>query len=121
MLRERSLLPGLFLFDREYLQVELGEDKIDDDPEHIFEVQYRHPIYGKLLYAFNPVKKDSTVALPTQLYIKLPTNLKSLYHKCLPYRFELFKPATLVYWSANWNFYLFILFKSTDVCVYAND
>ena len=30
--RERSLLSGLISFDKEYLQIELDEDKIDENP-----------------------------------------------------------------------------------------
>jgi len=85
----------LISFDKEYLQIEVGEDKIDDDPLHIYGVYYRHPKYEKLLYTFNPIKEQSIANLPIQLLVKLPTNLRSYFHKRLPYHFELFNSNTL--------------------------
>ncbi|CAF4649682.1 unnamed protein product, partial [Rotaria sp. Silwood2] len=73
----------------------LGEDKIDDNPKHVYGVYYRHPIFEKLLYTFNPIKEQSIANAPMQLLIKLPTNLQSHFHKRLPYRFELFNSNTL--------------------------
>jgi hypothetical protein len=92
---ERSLLSGLISFDKEYLQIELGEDKIDENPKHIYGVYYRHPAYQKLFYTFNPIKEQRIPNLPMQLFIKLPTNLQSHFYKRLPYRFELFNSDTL--------------------------
>jgi hypothetical protein len=92
---ERSLLSGLFSLDKEYLQIELGEDKINDNPEHVYGVYYHHPIYKRLLYTFNPIIEQKITALPMRLFIKLPTRLQSRFHQRLPYRFELFNSDTL--------------------------
>ncbi len=84
-----------FSFNEEYLQIELGEDKIDVNPKNIFRIYYRHPTYDKVLYTFNPIKEPKITTVPMQLFVKLPTSLESYFHKRLPYRFELFNADTL--------------------------
>ena len=84
-----------FSLEKEYLQIELGEDKIDDDPRHILRIYYRHPTYAKVLYTFHPIKELNISTFPMQLMVKLPTSLKSNFHKRLPYRFEFFHTDTL--------------------------
>ncbi|CAF1047423.1 unnamed protein product [Rotaria sordida] len=92
---ERSFLVGLFSFDKEYLQIELGENQIDNDTYNMYFVYFRHPMYNQLLYTFNPIKESSITNLSKKLFVKLPTYLTSHFHKRLPYRFEQFNSNTL--------------------------
>ncbi len=93
---ERSFLSNFFSLDKEYLQIELGENQIDDNPKHIFRVYRNYSSHTKVLYTYNPIKEPNMITLPMQLFVKLPTNLQSRFHKRLPYRFELFKSDTLI-------------------------
>jgi hypothetical protein len=93
--RERTLLSGLFSLDKEYMQIELGEDKINMNLLSILKVYYRHPTYGKVLYTFHRIKDQNITSLPMELFIKLPAESQPHFHKRLPYRFELFNSDTL--------------------------
>ncbi|CAF1070047.1 unnamed protein product [Rotaria sordida] len=92
---ERSFLVGLFSFDKEYLQIELGENQINNDTYNMYFVYFRHPMYNQLLYTFDPIKESSITNLSKKLFVKLPTYLTSHFHKRHPYRFEQFNSNTL--------------------------
>lgn len=92
---ERSILTYLFPFDKEYLQIELGENHIDHDPNNMYFVYFRHPIYNQLLYKFHPVTDIRTANLSMELFVKLPNYLKSHFHKRLSYQFQRFNSDTL--------------------------
>ena len=85
---ERSLLAGLLSLEREYLQIELGENQIENDPKQLLFVYYRHPSLNQHLYTFHPLRASDTVHVPKDVFVKLPTSLASHYHQRLPYRFE---------------------------------
>jgi hypothetical protein len=88
---KRLPLLSLFSFDKEYLQIELGEDQIDGNLKRIYRAYYRHFTDGNLLNIFYRIKDQSMTTLPKKLFVKLPTSLQSHFH----YRFELFSLNTL--------------------------
>lgn len=86
-----------FSFYREYLQIELGINQIEQETKHILSVFSYDPPFRPLMYTFNKVKeRDIVINLhPDKLYVKLPSIEKSHFHSYHPYHFQSFKTKTL--------------------------
>ena len=86
-----------FLFHREYLQVELGENQIEQDAKHILRILSDDPPNGRLLYAFNRVKEWNIVKnlRPNRVYVKFAVANQNHLHSRLPYSFRSFTVRTL--------------------------
>lgn len=100
---ERSFLSNLFLLEKKYLQIELGENKIDENLKDVFYIYRDFSTKKNVIYTFNPIKDQNITRLPMQLFVKLPTNLQFTFHQRLPYRFELFSSDTLICISQQIN------------------
>ena len=86
-----------FSFDREYFQVELGENAVELDEKDELNMFSSNPFSRRLLNIFSPVKEItiSSVVYPDHLYIKLPSLSQHYFHTRLPYRFQSFSIASL--------------------------
>ncbi|CAF0939287.1 unnamed protein product [Rotaria sordida] len=93
----RHFLSRWFSFDREYFQIELGEDIIDQDMAKAFRIFHGHYPSEKLLYTFNHVRESTIDHYLHKLYVKLPSNEQSHIHRRLPYNFRMFHIRTLRY------------------------
>ncbi|CAF1088516.1 unnamed protein product [Rotaria sordida] len=91
----RHFLFRWFSFDREYFQIELGEDIIDQDMAKAFRIFHGHYPSEKLLYTFNRVRESTIDHYLHKLYVKLPSNEQSHIHRRLPYNFRMFHIRTL--------------------------
>ncbi|CAF3112485.1 unnamed protein product [Rotaria sp. Silwood2] len=91
----RSVLYRWFSLDHEYLQIELGEDMIDQDMTKTFRVFNGKRSYEKLLYAFNRVRESTIDQYDYKFYVELPSNEQSYIHRRLSYNFRAFHNRTL--------------------------
>ncbi|CAF1425063.1 unnamed protein product, partial [Adineta steineri] len=84
-----------FRFQPDYIQLELGENKIDENNKNSLRVFYGHYSHGQLLYKFHHVIKPSIDTSSTQLYIKFNAYEQSDLGKVYPYDFQSFSIKTL--------------------------
>jgi len=86
-----------FSFHREYLQIELGENQIEQEAKQILNIFSHDPPNGRLLYTLNTVKDINIVVNlhPNKLYVKLASTSEDHFHSHLPYRFQSFTIRTL--------------------------
>ncbi|CAF1339181.1 unnamed protein product [Rotaria sp. Silwood1] len=91
----RPFFSRWFSFDYEYLQIELDEDMIDQDMTKTFRVFNGQHSYEKLLYTFNHVRESVIDHNYNKLYIKMPSNKQSYFHRRLSYNFQAFNIHTL--------------------------
>ncbi|CAF3048726.1 unnamed protein product, partial [Rotaria sp. Silwood2] len=84
-----------FLFQPEYLQVELGIDAIDSNSKHSFSVFSDHDSQRFPIYRFERVVQSSIDTSKMTLYIKFATNGQPYSQLQYPYRFESFQIKTL--------------------------
>ncbi|CAF0821707.1 unnamed protein product [Rotaria sordida] len=91
----RSVFSYWLSFDHEYLQIELGEDMIDQNMTNSFGVFNGQRSYEKLLYTFNRVRVPIIDHYNYKFYVKLPSNKQSHIHRRLSYNFRAFHIHTL--------------------------
>ncbi|CAF1049241.1 unnamed protein product [Rotaria sordida] len=84
-----------FLFQPEYIQIELGKNVIDQSIENTFRVFYGHYSYGKLLYTFNRVVEPMIDTSHMPLFIKFYAYKQSYPQIHYPYRFQSLNINTL--------------------------
>jgi hypothetical protein len=93
-------LKSFFPFDwgffySEYIQIELGENIIDQSKKNTLRVFYGHYSHGKLLYTYNRVQKLSIDKPKMTLYVKFASQDQSYSQKRYLYRFQSFSTHTL--------------------------
>ncbi|CAF3796000.1 unnamed protein product [Rotaria sordida] len=84
-----------FLFQPEYIQIELGKNVIDQSIENTFRVFYGHYSYEKLLYTFNRVVEPMIDTSHMPLFIKFYAYKQSYPQIHYPYRFQSLNINTL--------------------------
>ncbi|CAF3731146.1 unnamed protein product [Rotaria socialis] len=84
----------LFVFEPEYIQIELGRNAIDESIENRYRVFYDDYSHGKLLYTFNRVLEPTTDTPHMTLFIKFASSEQSYSQIRYPYHFESFTTNT---------------------------
>ena len=83
-----------FLY-REYIQVELGENVIDQNASNILRVFHGHHAYGKLLYTFHPIRESTFDTSEMSLFVKFAGDDQSDSQRRYTYHFQSFSTKTL--------------------------
>ncbi|CAF1523742.1 unnamed protein product [Adineta steineri] len=84
-----------FRFQLDYIQLDLGENKIDENNKNSLRVFYGHHSHGQLLYKFHHVIEPSIDTSSMQLYIKFNAYEQSDLGKVYSYDFQSFSIKTL--------------------------
>ncbi|CAF3193209.1 unnamed protein product [Rotaria sp. Silwood2] len=83
----RSIFSCWFSFRHEYVQLELGEDMIEQNILKALQMFNSKHSYEKLLYTLNHVKESITDGGYYKYYVKLPSNEQFHIHRRLSYNF----------------------------------
>jgi hypothetical protein len=84
-----------FLLQAEYVQIELGQNAIDQSTTNAFRIFYGHYSYGKLLHTFSRVLEPTIDTPYMTLYVKFASHDQSYSKIRYPYRFQSFSINTL--------------------------
>ncbi|CAF3845012.1 unnamed protein product [Adineta steineri] len=79
-----------FRFQPDYIQLESGQDPIDESSKNSFRTFYGHHSHGQLLYKFHHVTKPTINTSSMILFIKFNAYEQSNFGKLYPYDFQSF-------------------------------